>query len=121
MYVIQRTNHTGRTTNVSVGEVAAFECASCSRIDWLVNGTHLNNLPVVTSMRNDITVTSRQALDTSIRVSTLYIIGRLVYNNTSIECRAKGPTLTEHLPAVTLFVYQRQCQGTRVYCYNDIV
>ena len=96
--------------NVSVGEVADFQCASCSRIDWLVNSTHLNNLPVAS---NDITVTSIQALDRSIQISTLFIIGRRVYNNTSIGCRAEGAL--ERLPAVSLFVYQRQCQGMLLY------
>ena len=92
--------------NVSVGEVASYECASCSRIDWIVNETHLNNLPVT---NNDIVVASTLSTDGSTRISTLYIIGQSVYNNTSIECRAEGAP--DHLPAVSLFVHLRQCQG----------
>lgn len=96
----------GRTKNVSVEEVAIFECASCGRIDWLVNGTHLNNLPVTSS---DISVTSGLAGDESTRISTLSIVGRSAYNDTSIECRADGAL--QHLPPVKLFVHARPCPG----------
>ena len=98
--------------NVSVGEVAVFQCASCNRIDWLVNNAHLNRL-LGTGYYRDISVTTSLAPDGSTRISTLHIIGRLVYNNTLIECRAEGAP--EHLPAVSLFVYQRQCQGMLLY------
>ena len=104
----------GRTKNISNGEVATFECASCSRIDWLINGTHLRNLTVA---YKDINVTSRLAADGSTRISTLFIAGRLIYNDTSIECRATGTD--QHLPPVKLFVHARLCPGVLLHtCIN---
>ena len=112
MYLTCMSAHTGRTVNISVGETAVYECAACSRIDWLLNGTDLNNLNMTS---RDIMIMV-SAADESIRVSTLSIIGRLVYNSTSIGCQALDSP--EKLPDVYLYVHRLQCPGTTV-CYHD--
>lgn len=96
--------------NVSVGEIAIYQCASCSRIDWLVNNTDFSNLSG-TSYFGDVNVTIDLAPDGSVRISTLFIIGRLSHNNTFIQCLRDRERAPEQLPAVSFFVYQRQCQG----------
>ena len=87
--------------------MATFESASCSRIDWIVNGTHLNNLPV---RDGDINVTSHRAPDDITRISILSIKARLPYNGTSITSHADGAS--GPLPIVYVHVFVGVCQGT---------